>query len=336
MRNARTATGINAGELSEYALALEIMARSCGKPVSQVHSDVNAAAAAGATTATVGPIEYAFDGKTVVAVDEVQRHFSTPNVKVAELLAGVKTVVDQLPDPGAVTRAETLGGSSGKVDVNVVGSDCSYKVSAKYGNPSGARFQSPVWEKVARTYAAVGVDVSGMREEYVEWFDVFKAGGLRNSRAKNDYSDDLNAACELQLEIHRRMNDYVAANIATVFSVAGFSDGIAEVFCGSEESLYLVDVRSGNVKYLDRAQICSTVAASLDVSKIGATSTASASGHTLDLCVYNDGCLIANLRTTSSTNQRSGQPRADLRTPKPQTYVTPNLDAWPDLGRKPA
>lgn len=324
MANAGTATGINTGELSEYVLALRILASVTDLPVDFVNAKVSAAAGGvwkGPRVARVAGVEFGFDGKTAVAVTELDLHRRTPNPIVTALSETARSVVPQLELPERVVRVENFGASK-KCDVRVVGRQRSLALSLKFAHDYPARFQTPKWAGVLRTFAVCGLDVSAMEGRYRSRYDRFIAGGRRNSKAKGDYGPGLVAATQELLEAFDELNRFVVAHAPAIFDASSAAAGLVGLYVGDEDTVAFIDMSDGAIHHVTAGH-GAVLARDLHGAPVVARRRRSESGRTLDLDLHVAGEALVTLRTTVSTNPARHD--REWRIPKPQTYVGPNL-----------
>jgi hypothetical protein len=329
MRNKATATGINSGELSEYVLALSISARVTGTSIAEVNQAVSqtvaADVAAGGRSPHVtqlGALDLVMDEKAVLANVETSAHLTTPNAVVDSLLTVAADVAATIRVPASVHRVEVLGAGGGKSDVTLIGPDDSEYLSLKYGHDAPARYQTPLWSGVKRTYASAGLDIASCEKAYLKAYETFRVGGRRRSNRKGDYGPELRAACDQLLQAVDDIEQYIEQNVASIFDAETAAENLLALFCGPLPSITFVDMMRGETHAVSKSMVESLYVV-LGCTTPSVRRRRTDSGRTLDLWVLSDGQEFCHFRTTVSTNPSSGD--REVRIPKPQTYVTPVL-----------
>jgi hypothetical protein len=359
MKNRRSATGVGAGELSEYLLSLALLERYCRIDSAALHAGVTAAAARGQRHVTVAwtdagtarqviyrqviyrQVIYRFDGKTLEAAREYAAHLHTPNALVRELAATAASVSSRLALPSLlrspIRELHALGGSGAKADLTIYGaSGATLPLSLKYAHHAATRYQSPTWPGVARAYRSIGADITEERDTYLDAHRQFMTPQLRHSRARGDYSTALRANCDAIVAAHHQINTRLAAHPDRI-DTAALTAGILRGYTGQAGDIHLIDMCTGEIVHLHPG-MRTRLDALLESSPLTVTTWRSDSGRTIELRLHAAEVEIAKLYTTASTNPARRQSNRDLRTPKPQTYLIPNLsllhsdDAHPSAG----
>ena len=330
MTNRRSATGVGAGELSEYLLSHAILEKHCGIDPILLHEKILSASSSGERRAVIAGtggarVVYRFDGKTLEAAREYAAHLTRPNTLVTELEATAADVSDRLPVPSAISELWALGASGTKADLTLVGpaGDTPVQLSLKYGHHAAARYQSPTWAGVVRAYRSIGADIGDQRSAYLDAHRLFMTPQLRNSRQRGDYSTQLRANCDAIVDAHHRLNLLLQGEPGRI-DRAALAAGILRGYTGGAANIHLIDMRDGSIAQI-RHDSHHQLHRLLDSAPLQVAAQRSETGRTLTLNLSAGGRDVARLYTTASTNRARRQSNPDLRTPKPQTYLIPNL-----------
>lgn len=322
MKNIQTVEkDLNSGEFTEFVFALSTIAKQTNSSIEEVYEDI--AIASGKVIGTHKGVLFLGDGKQIPPYKEFAHYVAGKTTETVKLWVDkTQKFVDEcsLPEFDEVTCE---GGSSNKVDVGLYSSGKIVEgFSLKWDHNSAERSQSPSWNSVVELYGKF-VDISDMEEYYQEQFDKFTVPGLRYSRKKGDYSQELLERAEIMRETVYTLEKNVAEKFVNKqFDSNKLAKNLIECYTGGIESILFVELNSGS-SYRVSDSIVSKLAEVLDNGEY--TFEQVKGKRTYDTYIRLNGIDFLWFRTTASTDKASGQSNDDLRRIKRQTYLTIQL-----------
>ena len=314
---------LNSGEFTEFVFALAAIAKRTNSTIEEVYEDITISS--GRVVGVHKGVVFIGDGKQVPPYKEFG-HYAAGNTTETVKLWVDKTqkFVDrfELPKFDTVTCE---GGSSEKVDVGLYLSDKLVEgFSLKWDHDAAERSQSPNWKSVVKLYGKF-VDISDMEEYYQEQFDKFTVPGLRYSRAKGDWSQELLEGAEVMRETVHTLEKNVAEKFVNKnFDSNKLAKSIIECYTGGQESIVFVELNSGSSHKVSNS-IISKLAEVLESGEY--TFEQVKKDRTRDTYIRMNGNNLIWFRTTASADKAPGQSNNDIRRIKRQTYLTVNLPA---------
>lgn len=324
MTNQQTKVGkLNSGEFTEFIFALATIAKQTNSTIKEVYEDI--AITSGRLVGVHKGVVFIGDGKQVPPYKEFGHYVAGNTTKTVKLWVDkTKKFVDsfKLPKFDTVTCE---GGSSEKVDVGLYLSDKLVEgFSLKWDHDAAERSQSPNWKSVVNLYGKF-VDISDMEEYYQEQFDKFTIPGLRYSRTKGDWSQELLERAEVMRETVHTLEKNVAEKFVNKnFDSNKLAKNIIECYTGGKESIVFVELNSGS-SYKVSNSIITKLAEVLESGEY--TFEQVKKDRTRDTYIHMNGNNLIWFRTTASADKAPGQSNSDIRRIKRQTYLTLNLPA---------
>lgn len=324
MRNLQTVEKkLNSGEFTEFVFALATIAKQTNSSIEKVYEDITIVS--GKVVGTHKGVVFFGDGKQVPPYKEFAHYVAGNTTKTVQLWVDkTQKYVDsyEFPEFDTVTCE---GGSSDKVDVGLYLSDKLVEgFSLKWDHDAAERSQSPNWSSVVELYGKF-VDISDMKEYYQEQFDKFTVPGLRYSRAKGDWSQELLERAEVMRETVHTLEKNVAEKfVSKNFDSNQLAKNIIKCYTGGQESIVFVELNSGS-SYKVSDSIVTKLA---EVLESGEYTFEQVKGNrTRDTYIRMNGDNLLWFRTTASADKAPGQSNSNIRRIKRQTYLTLKLPA---------
>ena len=314
---------LNSGEFTEFVFALATIAKQTNSTIEEVYADVTIAS--GRVVGVHKGVVFIGDGKQVPPYKEFGHYVADNTTETVQLWVDkTQKFVDsyELPEFDTVTCE---GGSSEKVDVGLYLSDKLVEgFSLKWDHDAAERSQSPNWRSVVKLYGKF-VDISDMEEYYQEQFDKFTVPGLRYSRTKGDWSQELLERAEVMRETVHTLEKNVAEKFVNKnFDSNKLAKSIIECYTGGQESIVFVELNSGS-SYKVSNSIIDKLAEVLESGEY--TFEQVKKDRTRDTYIRMNGNNLLWFRTTASADKAPGKSNNDIRRIKRQTYLTLNLPA---------
>jgi hypothetical protein len=300
---------LNNGELSEFVVALAVLAKASGTSLHEVYESLSVAN--GSTVGgTHAGVDYSGDGKMLPPFKEMAHFFAgrtTPNVQdvVSKCVQFVEAYA--LPDFSAIKCGG--GNRRSKDDVTLfLGTRRVKGFSLKWKHEYPERSQDS--QEVA----------------YKAAHKRFTLPALRHSSAKGDYSPELFAAGTVMQDAVEAFHEWFARQfVERNFSAETVAAGCLQTFVGLvDRDIVYVNLSEGT--FVDYSKDdTATLAAAIERGTYTYTKEATDSGRTRVLTILRDGISFIEFRTTASTDRAPGQTNQDLRRIKRQTYIHLNL-----------
>lgn len=324
MKNLQTIeVNLNSGEFTEFVFALATIAKQTNSSIEEVYEDIDIVS--GKVVGTHKGVKFFGDGKQVPPYEEFGHYVANNTTKTVQLWVDkTKKFVDSYEFPKFDT-VTCEGGSSEKVDVGLYSSNKLVEgFSLKWDHDAAERSQSPNWSSVVKLYGKF-VDISDMKQYYQEQFDKFTVPGLRYSRAKGDWSQELLERAEVMRETVHTLEKNVAEKFVNKnFDSNKLAKSIIECYTGGQESIVFVELNSGS-SYKVSNSIIAKLAEVLASGEY--TFEQVKKDRTRDTYIRMNGDNLLWFRTTASADKAPGQSNSDIRRIKRQTYLTLNLPA---------
>tara|TARA_A100001515_G_scaffold97209_1_gene78112 strand:+ start:1772 stop:2758 length:987 start_codon:yes stop_codon:yes gene_type:complete len=314
---------LNSGEFTEFVFALATIAKQTNSLIEEVYEDIDIVS--GKVVGTHKGVKFFGDGKQVPPYEEFGHYVANNTTKTVQLWVDkTKKFVDSYEFPKFDT-VTCEGGSSEKVDVGLYSSNKLVEgFSLKWDHDAAERSQSPNWSSVVKLYGKF-VDISDMKQYYQEQFDKFTIPGLRYSRAKGDWSQELLERAEVMRETVHTLEKNVAEKFVNKnFDSNKLAKSIIECYTGGQESIVFVELNSGS-SYKVSNGIIAKLAEVLASGEY--TFEQVKKDRTRDTYIRINGNNLMWFRTTASADKAPGQSNSDIRRIKRQTYLTLNLPA---------
>ena len=314
---------LNSGEFTEFVFALATIAKQTNSLIEEVYEDIDIVS--GKVVGTHKGVKFFGDGKQVPPYEEFGHYVANNTTKTVQLWVDkTKKFVDSYEFPKFDT-VTCEGGSSEKVDVGLYSSNKLVEgFSLKWDHDAAERSQSPNWSSVVKLYGKF-VDISDMKQYYQEQFDKFTIPGLRYSRAKGDWSQELLERAEVMRETVHTLEKNVAEKFVNKnFDSNKLAKSIIECYTGGQESIVFVELNSGS-SYKVSNGIIAKLAEVLASGEY--TFEQVKKDRTRDTYIRINGNNLMWFRTTASADKAPGQSNSDIRRIKRQTYLPLNLPA---------
>ena len=314
---------LNSGEFTEFVFALATIAKQTNSLIEEVYEDI--AIASGRVAGVHKGIVFIGDGKQIPPYKEFGHYVAGNTTQTVKLWVDkTQKFVDSFKFPEFDT-VTCEGGSSEKVDVGLYSSNKLVEgFSLKWDHDAAERSQSPNWSSVVKLYGKF-VDISDMKQYYQEQFDKFTVPGLRYSRAKGDWSQELLERAEVMRETVHTLEKNVAEKFVNKnFDSNKLAKSIIECYTGGQESIVFVELNSGS-SYKVSNSIIAKLAEVLASGEY--TFEQVKKDRTRDTYIRMNGDNLLWFRTTASADKAPGQSNSDIRRIKRQTYLTLNLPA---------
>ena len=314
---------LNSVEFTEFVFALATIAKQTNSTIEEVYADITIAS--GRVVGVHKGVVFIGDGKQVPPYEEFGHYVANNTTKTVQLWVDkTKKFVDSYEFPKFDT-VTCEGGSSEKVDVGLYSSNKLVEgFSLKWDHDAAERSQSPNWSSVVKLYGKF-VDISDMKQYYQEQFDKFTIPGLRYSRAKGDWSQELLERAEVMRETVHTLEKNVAEKFVNKnFDSNKLAKSIIECYTGGQESIVFVELNSGS-SYKVSNGIIAKLAEVLASGEY--TFEQVKKDRTRDTYIRINGNNLMWFRTTASADKAPGQSNSDIRRIKRQTYLTLNLPA---------
>ena len=314
---------LNSGEFTEFVFALATIAKQTNSLIEEVYEDI--AIASGRVVGVHKGIVFTGDGKQIPPYKEFGHYVAGNTTQTVKLWVDkTQKFVDSFKFPEFDT-VTCEGGSSEKVDVGLYSSNKLVEgFSLKWDHDAAERSQSPNWSSVVKLYGKF-VDISDMKQYYQEQFDKFTVPGLRYSRAKGDWSQELLERAEVMRETVHTLEKNVAEKFVNKnFDSNKLAKSIIECYTGGQESIVFVELNSGS-SYKVSNSIIAKLAEVLASGEY--TFEQVKKDRTRDTYIRMNGNNLMWFRTTASADKAPGQSNSDIRRIKRQTYLTLNLPA---------
>ena len=324
MKNLQTIeVNLNSGEFTEFVFALATIAKQTKSSIEEVYEDIDIVS--GKVVGTHKGVKFFGDGKQVPPYEEFGHYVAGNTTQTVKLWVDkTQKFVDSFKFPEFDT-VTCEGGSSEKVDVGLYSSNKLVEgFSLKWDHDAAERSQSPNWSSVVKLYGKF-VDISDMKQYYQEQFDKFTVPGLRYSRAKGDWSQELLERAEVMRETVHTLEKNVAEKFVNKnFDSNKLAKSIIECYTGGQESIVFVELNSGS-SYKVSNSIIAKLAEVLASGEY--TFEQVKKDRTRDTYIRMNGNNLMWFRTTASADKAPGQSNSDIRRIKRQTYLTLNLPA---------
>lgn len=322
MKNLQTVEiDLNSGEFTEFVFALATIAKQTNSSIEEVYQNINISF--GKVVGTYKGVAFLGDGKQIPPYKEFGHYVAGNTTKTVKLWVDktLKFVGSyNFPEFDKVTCE---GGSSDKVDVGLyLYNELVEGFSLKWNHDAAERSQSPNWSSVVELYGKF-VDISDMEEYYQKQFDKFTVPGLRYSRTKGDWSQELLERAEIMRETVHTLEKSVAEKfVDKKFDSEQLAKNIIKCYTGSKQSIVFVELNSGS-SYKVSDTIVSKLAEVLDSGEY--TFEQVKGNRTHDTYIRINGDDLLWFRTTASADKAPGQTNNDVRRIKRQTYLTLKL-----------
>ena len=312
---------LNSGEFTEFVFAIACIAKQTNSAIEEVYANISLVS--DKVVGTHKGVLFFGDGKQVLPYKEFAHYVAGNTTKTVKLWV---TKTQKFVDEYNLSKFDTVkceGGSSNKVDVGLYLDDkLTEGFSLKWNHDSAERSQSPNWNSVVSFYGKF-VDISDMKEYYQEQFDKFTVPGLRYSREKGDWSQELLERGEVMRETVHVLEKNVAQKfVDKKFDSQELAKNLIKCYTGGIESIVFVELNSGS-SYKVSDSIVSKLAEILDSGEY--TFEQTNSNRTRDTYIRMNGEELLWFRTTASADKAPGQSNDDVRRIKRQTYLTIQL-----------
>lgn len=316
-KNTQLITGINRGEFSELAFAINLLAKHLDWTVEKVYANMKA------TTKSVtlnAHISFFGDAKMVLA----HREFGY-------LLAGVGTDVAKKVNDDA---AKAVGactfkpfdevkccGSFGKDDVTLLKNKVRVDgISLKCGHSLPERLQTPKWKSMVKSYGSFGVSLESLADDYEKRYASFMKPALRYSSKQGDYTPELVTRGNELLDAFEIVLTHICTGIANGNAdINMLAKRIVDTFLGANDNIHFIELESGAHEFVSR-DLTESLVEKLRQTELSFAAHTSDSGRSRQFVVKANGEDLITFGLTSSTNRAKGS-NPDLRVVKPQNYI---------------
>jgi len=316
-KNTQLVTGINRGEFSELAFAINLLAKHLDWTVEKVHESMKVTSK---TVTLDAPISFFGDGKMVLAFKEF-----------GYLLAGVGTNVAKKVNADAAKAVQTCTfkpfdeikccGSFGKDDVTLLKNKVRVEgISLKCGHSLPERLQTSKWKSIVKSYGSFGVNLEPLAKEYEKRYTSFMQPALRYSSKQGDYTPELVTRGNELLDAFEILLSYICTEIANKkANVEMLAERIIDAFLGDNDNIHFLELDSGIHEFISR-DLTERLVKKLHSAKLSFITRSSDSGRSRQFHVKADGESLITFKLTSSTNRAKGS-NSELRVVKPQNFI---------------
>lgn len=325
--NKQAITGTNSGELTEFFVAMSIIAKQTNSNLKDVYNSMSVQD--GHVQGKHKNISFYGDGKMLLPYEEMKHFFAgNTTATVNSYIKQSEAFAHSYSFPH-IDEIHNIGGSSGKDDVKLLANGERVKgISLKWGHSGIERSQGPSWNSTKALYSRFA-NIDALETEYEKRRSIFSEPAYRISKKQGDYSEEL-------LNNGIKMIDtvkYLEKNIAESFVNKTIdpmlaAQGYVNSFTGTQDDIVLVELKSGKIVELNNDPI-QELAKKIEKGNFSYTQKLSESGKTLTTAILLDDNEFITFQTTMSTDGAKNPNLAPgeenhLRTIKRQTYLLLN------------
>lgn len=315
---------LNNGELSEYVMALHVLAKATGQTFQQVHAAMSTQN--GKVSGTVGTYTFTGDGKMLPPFKEISHYIAgntTDNVK--NVIAKCAAVVNSITLPAFDTINAFGGTGHGKDDLTFLNAGQRTEGwSLKWEHDAQERSQGPSWDSVNALYSR-WVNIDHLKTAYETAHASFTQPARRYSAQRGDWSPELIArGLEMQNAVEALHDAIGALFVAHKIDPVRVAQGMLATCTGASSDIVFILVSNGTVNRYDQAGIAH-LAEKIRTGTFTYEKETTETGKTRDANILLNGEPFLSFRTTASADKAPGQSNGNLRRIKRQTYVTAHI-----------